>query len=401
MNTKNFLGVVLVTALISGGVSGAVVTMLVNPSIESQRAESRVTISNSVIEEESAMIQAIEEVSPAVVSIVVSRDLQEFYSNPFFFFGGPMGQAPGAVVPNGEPQRRQIGGGTGFLVTADGLLLTNRHVVNDERAEFTVVMNDGETYYAKVVSKDPTNDLAVLQLFTDENFSNKPSGLPTLNLGNSDNLNIGSKVIAIGNALSEFSNTTTSGIISGKGRNIIAGGGRQSATSLNNLLQTDAAINPGNSGGPLINLAGEVIGINTAIAQQANGIGFAIPINDVKPAIESIQEFGRIVRPFLGVRFTELNPNIAAELGLQAEFGAYLMDDVQNRIPAVLPDSPASRAGLRSGDIIIGVESEEITENQNLLRLISKYKVGDNVRLQVLRGTERVTLTVRLEEFEE
>jgi S1-C subfamily serine protease len=264
-----------------------------------------------------------------------------------------------------------------------------------------VLSTDGDTYYATVVSKDPSNDLAVIQLFEDEDRNNKVSGLQTVTLGDSDNLEIGSKVIAIGNALTEFNNTTTSGIISGKGREITASGSRDGATNLSNLLQTDAAINPGNSGGPLVNLAGQVIGINTAIAQQANGIGFAIPINDVKAVLESVEKYGKIVRPYLGVRYTELTPAIAKEFDLGVENGAYLIDDIQNRQRAVLEDSPAAKAGLRSGDIITEVNGTKIDEKNTLIRLIGQYQVGDSVKLTIVRNNQTISLNVKLEEFQQ
>jgi S1-C subfamily serine protease len=392
---------IILSSFIVAIVTSAITSSIFFYGFDLAKPESQLNqpIKTTVVEEESESIKAIEEVSPAVVSVIISKELQQYYSNPFDFFSrNPREQSQ---ENNTEPEIRKVGGGTGFVVTEDGLTLTNRHVVSDVNAEFTVVLNDETTYYASVVSRDPTNDLAVLQLFTDEERTNKPDGLPVLNLGDSDKLKIGSKVIAIGNALSEFSNTTTAGIISGKGRSIVAGGSSQQSTSLTNLLQTDAAINPGNSGGPLINLNGEVIGINTAIAQQANGIGFAIPINDVKAAIKSVEENGRIIRPYLGVRYTELSPAIAKELGLETEYGAYLLDDVQSRTRAVLEGSPAAKAGIRSGDIITEINSENIDDKSSLGQLISKYSVGETIKATVLRGGDSVTLSIKLEEFEQ
>lgn len=408
---QKILGLCLVVSIFSGSVTGGLVSYGLNRSegfgqssvTDSANSGDSGSLKNRVIEEESALINAVENASPAVLSIIASKDLQSMYSNPFFFRGIPfqlnVPNIPESESESGEDELTKIGGGTGFLVTEDGLVLTNRHVVSDEEAEYTAVTNDGTTYFATVVSKDPTNDLAVVQIFTDEERKNKPKELPTLELGDSDSLKIGSKVIAIGNALSEFENTTTSGIISGKGRKIVAGGGGQRSTSLFNLLQTDAAINPGNSGGPLVNLSGQVIGINTAIAQEANGIGFAIPINDVKSVIESVQQFGKIVRPYLGVRYSEITATMAQELDLPVEAGAYILDDVDSRTPAVVKDSPADKAGLRSGDIITKVNNEAIDENNSLVRLVSKYKVGETIKLEVVRGNRKITVNVKLEEF--
>lgn len=219
----------------------------------------------------------VRQVSPAVVSIIVSKYvsiLQQEYYNPFGE-NSPFKILIPRIVEKGK-ELKEVGGGSGFIISADGLIVTNKHVVLDKEAEYTVLTNDGNKFPAQVLARDSAQDVAILKI--------DANNLPTVTLGNSDNIEIGETVIAIGNALGEFRNTVSSGIISGLMRSITAGGGGFSE-QLDQVIQTDAAINSGNSGGPLLNLYGEVIGINTAVAQNAENIGFAIPINQVKPSI--------------------------------------------------------------------------------------------------------------------
>jgi len=358
--------------------------------------------------EESNYITAIEKVSPSVVSIVATKDVEVFLTQPFSFFG-PFGNDPffGQQAPNipereSEKVTKKIGGGTGFIVSEDGLVLTNKHVVADEDADYTVFINNETKYYAKLVSKDPSNDIAMIQLYKDENRENKVQGLTAVDLGDSEQTPIGSHLLAIGNALGEFQNTSTAGILSARDRSITAGDSNgQNASALNNLLQTDAAINPGNSGGPLVNLQGEVIGINTAVAQQANGIGFAIPINEVKSVIESVKEFGEIIRPFVGIRYSMISDDIAKELGLGEKGGAYLANDIQHGVAAVVKDSPADKAGLKANDLILKINEEEINEGNTLVQSLNKFKPEDKVKFLVLRDGEKIELEVTLEKFQD
>ncbi|QQR82932.1 trypsin-like peptidase domain-containing protein [Candidatus Peregrinibacteria bacterium] len=279
-----FLALLIALSLIGGFIGGATVTALINPNVLSPLSSSAATSVYSpseriVVVEESAVIDTVKKISPAVVSIVITKDLPLYRQRSFdfndFFFRDPFsplnpgsGQDPfdqyqrdekGAILK----QRQTVGGGTGFIISADGLVLTNKHVVSDEEADYTVVLQDGSEYPAKVLGRDPFNDIAVVQLQAPEDGD--LGQLPVAALGNSADLQIGQKVIAIGNALAEYQNTVTTGVISAKNREITAGGVNGSE-ALINLLQTDAAINPGNSGGPLVNLNGEVIGMNTAIA---------------------------------------------------------------------------------------------------------------------------------------
>jgi len=352
----------------------------------------------TIVVEESDYIDAIEEVSPSVVSVVASKEFERYVSPfPFLF---PFEEED--LEDSGESELFEIGGGSGFVVSSDGLIITNKHVVSDDEAEYTVVLNNGDTLYADVLSRDPVHDIAALQIYTDEARTSKPSDLKPVTIGDSDELEIGSRVLAIGNALAEFENTTTAGIISATGRQITASGQFGGPVDvLSGLIQTDAAINPGNSGGPLINLRGQVIGVNTAIAAGANGIGFAIPINDVKPAIETVMENGKIVRPFIGIRYTQLNPQIAEDLGLPVDGGAYLVDDVEQRVPSVVPEGPADEAGLRGGDIITEIDGKKIDKDNTIVTLMREFVPGDTVNLTVVRGEETLELDVELGEFDE
>lgn len=379
--------------------------------------------------EESDGINAIQSVAPSVISIVATKDLQIFRSqpfDPFFFFdqdpffkdfGFPFPfqqrqqqQQPQQQEP--ETQRQKVSGGTGFIIQADGLALTNKHVVSDTKADYTAVMKDDKEYDVEIISLDPSNDLAVIQLHEKtedpkdrktgekKNFGAKPTDLPVARLGDSSALKVGQRVFAIGNARGEYNNSVTSGIISAQNREIQAGsaGGGQQET-LSGLLQTDAAINFGNSGGPLINLAGEVIGVNTAIDAAASGIGFAIPVNQIKPAIESVRRVGRIVRPILGVMHILLTKEKAKELKLDSlEYGALIVGDRSKREFGVIPGSPAEKAGLRMDDVILEVDGEKVTVDNALQNIVQRHAPGDRLALKVWRAGAILNITVTLEE---
>lgn len=385
------------------------------PSVQNVQKETVIVKEQIVYVEESSIIDAAKEVSPAVVSIVITKDLPLYRNSPYFFdfdefFSDPFAD-PFFNMPNlrrspetdekGNPitEKRKIGGGTGFIFDESGLVLTNRHVVSDSDAEFTIILSDGAELEAEVLDKDTHNDIAVLQIKKEELEEGKDIKYPTVTLGDSSNVKIGQKVIAVGNALSQFENTVTVGVISATGRKITASDftGRN-AEMLSGLIQTDAAINPGNSGGPLVNLMGQVIGINTAIATGANGIGFAIPINDAKNVIESIKEHGKIVRPFLGVRYMILNEARAKNLALPIKHGALLVGDDSKGEFAVIPGSPAEKANLQMKDVILEVDGIEINEENDLSNLIIKKNVGDEVKMKVWRSGEEVEINVKLEE---
>jgi serine protease Do len=317
-----------------------------------------------------------------VVSIVVTQDLSKYYNenSPFnFFFNYPQGE-------------QEVGAGSGFIVSSDGLIVTNKHVVSTTEAEYTVVLNDGTTYDAEVLAQDPTNDIAVVKV--------EASGLPVVELGDSDSIQIGQTVIAIGNALGEYSNTVTRGIISGLSRTVTAGDQYGALETIENTIQTDAAINPGNSGGPLLNLAGQVIGINTAISQEGQLIGFAIPSNEVIRDVESVQSSGRIVRPFLGVRYVLVNEAIKEANNLTVDYGALLVRGETAADLAVVPGSPADKAGLEENDIILEIDGVKINEDHSLAGLLAKYNAGDEITLKVLHDGQEKTVKATLTESE-
>lgn len=342
-----------------------------------------------------AIIDAVSRSSPAVVSIVASKDvpiiereyISPFGNDPFFrqFFGEDF--AIPQLRQRGS-ERRDVASGTGFIVSADGYIVTNKHVVSDTAADYTVFMNDGAKLAAKVVGRDPVEDLAILKV--------DRADLPTLKLGDSDQIKIGQTAIAIGNALGEFRNTVSVGVVSGLQRSITASGPGIGSEDLSELIQTDAAINPGNSGGPLLNLRGEVIGINTAIVQGANNIGFAIPANKAKKDIESVRRSGRIIATFMGVRYISLNDALAKQNNLPVSAGAWLHSG--DAEPAVVAGSPAAKAGLQDGDIVVEIGGKKVDTEHSLSQLIQQYAVGDTVQVGFLRNGVRHTTSLMLVE---
>lgn len=355
-----------------------------------------------VVEEESATIAAVKKVSPAVVSIVITKDLSKIYNltgpdifpfPDFFEFGFPFGFEFQTPKTPKEGERQQVGGGTGFIISEDGLILTNKHVVSDPEAEYTVITYDEKKYDAKVLAVDPFLDIAILKI--------DAKGLTPAELGDSDKIELGQTVIAIGFSLGEYRNTVTKGVISGVGRRIVAGDRQGRSEVIEEAIQTDAAINPGNSGGPLINLAGQVIGINTAISLEGQLIGFAIPINSAKKSIESVKKEGKITRPWLGVRYILLNEEIAKANNLKVNYGALIVRGRSAEELAVVPGSPANKAGLLENDIILELNNQRIDEEHPLAKEIAKYKPGDEVTLKVLSKGEEKIVKVVLGEFKE
>ncbi len=356
--------------------------------------------------QEEKIIQAVEKVSPAVVSIIITKDLpifEEYYISPFEeFFGEPFELQVPQYRQKGT-EKKEIGGGTGFIVSEDGLILTNKHVVLDTAADYTVFTNDGRKFPAKVLARDPVQDLAILKIeqekIVDQQGKLGLKKFPTVQLGDSDNLQIGQTVIAIGNALGEFRNTVSVGVISGLGRTITASGGGLVET-LEDVIQTDAAINKGNSGGPLLNLKGEVVGINTATVLEAQNIGFAIPVNKAKKDIEQIKTLGKIVYPFLGVRYVLITEKIQKENNLPVSYGAWVIKGEQGEA-AIFPGSEAEKAGLKEGDIILEFDGQKITTENSLAKIIMKYNPGDKVVLKILRGGKEKIIQATLGERSE
>lgn len=344
------------------------------------------------LSQEEAIIKAVKDSSPSVVSIVVTKDVPIIEGYSVGPFGVEFEQYNGT-------ERREIGGGTGFIVSSDGFIVTNKHVVSDTDANYTVFTLDGKRFEARVLDRDPVQDLAVLKIEQEEAVTAKKSELmpfPAVNIGDSEDLQIGQTVVAIGNALGEFRNTVSVGVISGLGRTVSASGGG-TVEVLEDVIQTDAAINRGNSGGPLLNLKGEVVGINTAMALGAQSIGFAIPINGAKKAIEQVRTVGKIIHPFLGVRYVLLNEDIKEENNLTVDYGAWVIGGSRGEA-AVFPNSPAQKSGILENDIILEFNGEKITVNNSLAKIILKYNPKDNISLKVLRNSEELDVDVILEE---
>ncbi len=281
--------------------------------------------------------------------------------------------------------------GTGVLVSSDGYILTNKHVIEDAH-KIDVVTADGKSYEkVKLIATDPLNDIAFLKISDVDN-------LPFATLGDSKTISIGQQVIAIGNALGQFDNTVTSGIISGTGRSIVAtDSSYTSQETLVDMIQTDAAINSGNSGGPLVNAAGEVIGINTATSSDADGIGFAIPISSVKGMLEQLLDSGSAERAYLGVYSLTITPEVVSEYDLPVSSGAYLYYESGKYNPsAIAKNSPAEKAGLKDKDIVTAVNGVKIGTAGSLTTLIGEYKPGDTIQLAILREGKEIALNVTL-----
>ncbi len=360
--------------------------LLEMPSFLTSQTQKEVPMTN----EEALTIEATRKVNPSVVSIALLKTVTDtMMVDPFFFGELP----PQIVVPPGgaKQDKQEVASGSGFIISADGLILTNRHVI-EEPAEYRVQLFDGRKFTARLIAKDPLLDLAVLKI--------DATGLRPVETGDSDQIQLGQTVIAIGNSLSEFSNTVTRGIVSGRHRRVVAGGASGQSEVLEEAIQTDAAINPGNSGGPLINLAGQVIGINTAVSNRGQSIGFAIPINTAKQIIQSVKQYGRLVRPWLGVRYVILNPDIAAANKLQRDYGALIVPG-DAASPAIVKDSPAEKAGLKENDIILEVNGVKITEQQSISGEIIKYRPGETITLKVFRDGKEILVKVFLTEFKD
>lgn len=339
---------------------------LVKPATETTITESR----ERVMAEGEVVSDVAKTVSPSVVSI-----LTESVASGGFF--GPTAQE---------------GAGTGIIISEDGYVLTNKHVIPEGVQSVTVVLQDGKTYEnVSVIGGDPLNDIAFLKI-------KDAKDLTVAKLGDSSSMRVGQKVVAIGNALGQFQTTVTSGILSGTGRPVTASDGTLSGTEqLENLFQTDAAINPGNSGGPLVNLNGEVIGINTAVAENAEGIGFAIPINDAKGLIKGVLESGEIKRAYLGVRYIAITPEVVERFNLGRSKGAYIGGTDSSPIIA---GGPAEKAGLRSGDIITKVNGKELGDRVTLVSELSQFVPGDEVTLTIFRDGKEQTVEVTLEKLD-
>jgi len=363
----------------------------------SMTSANNISLYQPAVDYEQAVVDAVKKTSPAVVSIIISKNVPVVEQCPYNPFGNLppefqqfFGNGSDFTQPcdTGKTQLQEVGGGSGFIISSDGLILTNKHVVADTGASYTVLLDDGTKYDAKVLARDPVQDFAVVKI--------DATGLPTVVLGDSNTLALGQTTIAIGNALGEFSNTVSVGVISGLSRTVTAGdpNSTQGEETIHGVIQTDAAINPGNSGGPLLNLRGEVIGIDTAIASDAQSIGFAIPINQAKRDITSVETSGKIQASYLGVRYLAVTDDIAKAQNLPVTSGALVRGGQDG--PAVASGSPAAQAGVQAEDIITEVNGQTIDASHDLATVISQYNVGDIVTLTINRGGKVVTLQVTL-----
>ncbi len=334
---------------------------------------------------EEEIIGAVEHILPSVVSIVISKH-PPLVAEMLPFAPKSTGSDRGDV---------RIGGGSGFIVSEDGLVLTNKHVITDTDATYTVFDQEGGVSQVKILARDPIHDVAILKITPPKNFRVAP-------LGNSRSLRLGQTVIAIGNALGEFQSSVSTGVVSGLSRLITAvsdlSGGQE---RLRGLIQTDAAINPGNSGGPLINMRGEVIGINAAVIYGAQNIGFAIPIEKAWRDLTDIKRFGRIRRPFLGIRYIILNPTIQKQFHLPIDYGALVVREPIPGDHAVIPGSPADAAGIHEGDIVLSANGKTITEKVSLEDVLESIAPGEKITFGILRGAERHSVSITLEEWQE
>ncbi|MBI2021664.1 trypsin-like peptidase domain-containing protein [Candidatus Daviesbacteria bacterium] len=332
-----------------------------NPSNVSQQIQN--TQTRTIIQEENAVIQTVEKSSPSVVAIGVTQRI----INPF--------------DPYSVPTTRQSTIGTGFVVSDQGVIVTNRHVVDDVSTKYSVVTKDGKKLDVTKIYRDPNLDLALVKV--------SDRGLKALELGDSSKLKVGQTVIAIGNALGRFQNTVTTGVVSGLGRAVNAGDPFSGSTErLDNLIQTDAAINPGNSGGPLLNSAGQVIGVNVATTEGAQNIGFAIPINSVKALVDEFVKTGDVKKAFLGVRYFPLTRDQAVRNNLPQ--GAY--------VDEVVEGSPADKAGIKQGDVITKIDGQSVTGDNTISEAIQRKKPGDSISLEVFSDEKTKTLNVNLSE---
>lgn len=330
---------------------------------------------------EERVIAVVNQSLPSVVSVIATKDLPviERFLSPF-----------GGFFVEGDTTRQQVSAGTGF-VAGTNLVVTNKHVVADTDADYTVVTTTGKRLSAEVIARDPIEDLAILKV--------KNLNLPLLPLGNSDGLVIGQTVLTIGNVLGEFENSVSLGVVSGLSRTITASSRNGiDPEVLREVIQTDAAINFGNSGGPLLNLSGEVIGVNVARAAQADNVGFAVPINRIKQALAQAEETGSVAYPFLGVRYTIITPDFQQENNLPVDYGALVERSAQSGQTAVVPGSAADRAGVVEGDILLEISNERITASNPLADIIGKYKVGDIIFIKLLRGGDEQTVQATLGE---
>ncbi len=355
-----------------------------------------VPASSPAIDTQNTITNIVKRVNPAVVSITLMQQVAQANTVPdpfqqFFGIPSPFGNVNPPQAAQKQPtQPVNVGGGTGFFVSSDGYIVTNRHVVDQAGTTLTVTTTDGKDHQAKVIATDPVYDIAVLKI--------DGTGYPFLTFGDSGKLVVGDTVIAIGNALAEFQNTVSVGIVSGLSRSITAGTGLGDAEQLTQLIQTDAAINPGNSGGPLLDLNGNVIGVNVAMAGAQN-IGFALPANIVKTTADSVITTGKISRPYLGIRYVPVTADLKAQDSLSVDYGALIVKGSNPGDVAVQPNSPAAKAGLKENDIVLQIDGIKLDDTNPLATVVRSKNVGQTITMQVLRAGKTITVKATLGEY--
>jgi serine protease Do len=351
----------------------------------SVRADIRTAQVGDIQAQESLIVDLVEEHSRAVVSVIARKELPSIEEEGLSFFDDP---SQFFDLFGGGSSEEIVSGGSGFFVSADGYIVTNRHVVADEDATYSVLTPDGKEHEVTSIERDPTEDVALLKI--------DGKDYPYLTFTDSNELKVGQSVVAIGNVLGEFQNSVSVGIVSGLSRSIVAQGGIEGPEYLDEVIQTDAAINPGNSGGPLLDLSGRVVGVNVATAVGSENLSFALPSNLVRDAVDSVMETGKIVRPYLGVRYVTVTRLVQIEHELPIDYGALVMNDDVGE--SVIDGSPADEAGIRGGDIILSIDGERIDADRTLASIIRDHRIGDDVEIELWRDGETNTITATLEE---
>lgn len=380
---------VFTTLVISGLLIGLMANNLIsfnawqqNGSVDQTSVKTGTTVENSQV------MSTVEKVNPAVVSIIISKQISTLENNNSLY-NYLFNLNSNSNSSSNSTEKKEIGGGSGFFVSSDGYIVTNCHVVEDSTADYTVLTKDNKKYTAKIIAKDKTLDVAVLKI-EGKNFT-------YLTFADSDTLKLGQSAIAIGNALAEFQNSISLGIVSGLSRSITASDGNGSTEQLDGVIQTDAAINPGNSGGPLLDIKGNVIGVNVAIEDSANSIGFALPSNMVKSVVESVIENGQIIKPYLGIRYTQINSDIKAKNNLSVDYGVLVAKGSKTGELAVIPGSPADKAGIVENDIILEIDGVKIDETKSFASIIRQKKVDQTITLKVMHDGSTKEVKVKLE----
>ena len=337
------------------------------------------------------MVNLVEKYSPAVVSVVATKDIpviEKYFINPYSFF--PEIQVP-QYRQNGT-EAVEVSTATGFFVSNDGYLLTNKHVVADKDARYSIILKNGDKLSVDVLARDQYQDIAILKVVlpaspADRPEEDKDKKFNYIPFANSDKIKAGQTVVAIGNTLGKFQNSVSVGIISGLNREIAAQSSTGEIVPLQKIIQTDSAINHGNSGGPLLNLNGQVVGINTAVAQEAENVGFALPINITKKNLADVREFGEVRFAYLGVRYNlvEEGEGVVLERGMDGQ-------------SAIMKDSPAEKAGLKEGDIVLEFNGKKLNKDNILSELINNSRVGQEIPIKILRDGEEVNVAIKLDE---